>query len=57
MYKEKLRMARQQDVVGAGIGLIDIIRKSNHPIAYTLQAVDETTQFFTLSVTLFKIIP
>jgi predicted ATPase/serine phosphatase RsbU (regulator of sigma subunit)/tRNA A-37 threonylcarbamoyl transferase component Bud32 len=56
MYKEKLRMARQQDVVGAGIGLIDIIRKSNHPIVYTLQAVDETTQFFTLSVTLFKTI-
>lgn len=57
MYKEKLRMARQRDVIGAGIGLIDIIRKSNHPIVYTLQAVDEITQFFTLSVTLFKIIP
>jgi serine phosphatase RsbU (regulator of sigma subunit) len=57
MYKEKLRMARKQEVIGAGIGLIEIIRKSNHPIGYAIQTVDEDTQFFTLSVNLFKITP
>ncbi|MDD1617857.1 MAG: SiaB family protein kinase, partial [Methylococcaceae bacterium] len=55
LYKEKLRMARKQETVGAGIGLIEIIRKSGHPISYTTQTIDENTQFFTLSVNLFKV--
>lgn len=55
LYKEKLRMTRKQEAVGAGIGLIDIIRKSNHKIVYAIQTIDENTQFFTLSVNLAKI--
>jgi predicted ATPase/serine phosphatase RsbU (regulator of sigma subunit)/tRNA A-37 threonylcarbamoyl transferase component Bud32 len=54
LYKEKLRTARQQQA-GGGIGLIDIIRKSGHPIIYTVQTIDENSQFFTLSVNLFKV--
>ncbi len=57
LYKEKLRMARKQENTGAGIGLIDIIRKSNHPISYAIQKIDENTQFFTLSVSLVKVTP
>jgi predicted ATPase/tRNA A-37 threonylcarbamoyl transferase component Bud32 len=55
LYKEKLRTVRKQEAVGAGIGLIEIIRKSGHPILYTTQTMDENTQFFTLSVNLFKV--
>jgi predicted ATPase/serine phosphatase RsbU (regulator of sigma subunit)/tRNA A-37 threonylcarbamoyl transferase component Bud32 len=55
LYKEKLRNVRQQQAVGAGIGLIEIRRKSTYPITYNLQAVDEEAQFFTLSVILFKV--
>lgn len=55
LYKEKLRTARQQNVIGAGIGLVDILRKSNQPIIYSSQMIDEHHQFFTLSVSLFKV--
>ena len=55
LYKEKLRTARKQEAIGAGIGLIEIARKSGHPIGYTLQTIDENSQFFTLSVNLFKV--
>ncbi len=57
LYKEKLRMARSQEGTGAGIGLIDIIRKSGQPVIYAIQTIDENIQFFTLSVNLFKVIP
>jgi predicted ATPase/serine phosphatase RsbU (regulator of sigma subunit)/tRNA A-37 threonylcarbamoyl transferase component Bud32 len=55
LYKEKLHTARQHKAVGAGIGLIEIIRKSGHPIMYNTQTMDENTQFFTLSINLFKV--
>ena len=54
LYKEKLHTARKQAVIGAGIGLIDIVRKSGSPISYAIQIADEDTQFFTLSVSLSK---
>lgn len=57
LYKEKLRMARTHQGSGAGIGLIDIIRKTDHPIAFTRQKNDENSQFLTLSVNLSKVAP
>jgi len=56
LYKQQLRSERSKEAKGAGIGLIDIIRKSGNPLKYEIQTVDEQTQFFTLSVNLPKVL-
>ena len=55
LYKQQLRSERNKESNGAGIGLIDMIRKSGSALRYEIQAVDEQTQFFTLSVNLPKV--
>lgn len=54
LYKQQLRSKRSKDAKGAGLGLLEIIRKSGNPLKYEIQSVDEKTQFFTLSVNLPK---
>ena len=54
MYKEKLRMTRKEGVRGAGIGLIDIIRKSRNPLQLEMYETGEKTMFVTLSAELAK---
>jgi hypothetical protein len=55
LYKQQLRSKRNEEATGAGLGLIDIIRKSGNPLIYEIQSVDKNTQFFTLSVNLPKV--
>ncbi len=55
MYKDRLRSERPEDSRGAGIGLIDIGRKSGVALNYEIQPIDEKTQFFSLSITLPKV--
>lgn len=54
MYKEKLRITRKEGVRGAGIGLIDIIRKSRNPLKLEMYETGEKTMFVTLSAELAK---
>ena len=54
LYKEKLRAPRPGGGKGAGIGLIDIKRKSENPLETSIQAIDEQTVFFALSVNIGK---
>ncbi len=54
LYKEKLRLTRKEGVTGAGIGLIDIIRKSSNPLKIEMYETNEQTMFVTLSVELAK---
>jgi hypothetical protein len=54
LYKEKLRAARREGEKGAGIGLIEIKRKADSPLDAAIQALDEQTVFFTLSVNIGK---
>lgn len=54
LYKERLRTARREGEKGAGIGLIEIMRKSESLLETTMQTLDEQTVFFTLSINIAK---
>ncbi|MFK5984171.1 MAG: SiaB family protein kinase [Pseudomonadota bacterium] len=54
LYKQQLRTARNEGKTGAGIGLIDLLRKSQQPLEYEMDNYDEKHQFFTLKVILKK---
>ncbi|MEL0635569.1 MULTISPECIES: biofilm regulation protein kinase SiaB [Marinomonas] len=50
-YKTQLRQPRDlQAVTGAGLGLIDMARKSTKPMEATLKPIDDETAYFSLSV-------
>lgn len=48
LYKEQRRKPMQDGALGAGLGLIDMARKTSKPLSYEVQAIDEETAFFTL---------
>ncbi|PJZ59106.1 hypothetical protein EHQ76_11485 [Leptospira barantonii] len=48
-YQQQLRSDRPDDSKGAGVGLIDIARKSDGPLSYDIAPVDDKHSFFTLS--------
>jgi hypothetical protein len=49
-FKEKMKSSREKGKRGAGLGLIDIARRSGHPISYGVTPVDENRSFLVLSV-------
>jgi len=49
-YKERIKAVRETGRHGAGVGLIDIARKSGSPIVYKVTDVDDTNSFLVLSV-------
>ncbi len=52
MYKEQLRNGRISAKGGAGLGLIDIARKTNKPIQYHFLPLNEEQQYFVLKVSI-----
>jgi hypothetical protein len=53
LYKEQLRKPREDGVVtGAGLGLIDIARKSSEPLQASLDELGGGKAFFTLRATI-----
>lgn len=50
LYKQKLKNDELKVGKGAGIGLLDIARKSNEPLKYHFQDVDDKYVFFSLYV-------
>lgn len=53
LYKEQLRRPRTEGATtGAGIGLIDVARKSSSPIQCNLDPLEDGRAFFTLRVTI-----
>ncbi|PJZ69663.1 hypothetical protein CH373_09195 [Leptospira perolatii] len=48
-YQQQLRAERPDDSKGAGVGLIDIGRKSDGPLKFHFDKVDSTQSFFTVS--------
>ena len=53
LYKEQLRKPREEGVVtGAGLGLIDIARKSSEPLRASLDELGGGKAFFTLRATI-----
>ncbi len=54
LYKAQLRAERPEDAKGAGIGLIDVLRRAGNPIDHTLTAIDQQYGFMTLSLLVGK---
>lgn len=48
LYKEQRRKPLDANARGAGLGLIDMARKTSQPLSYELQPIDENLAFFTL---------
>ena len=51
-YKEKRRAAKQDDSKGAGIGFIEMARKSTKPIEYSFEKIDTEYSFFTIKISI-----
>lgn len=50
IYKEKIRMHRDENSEGAGLGLIDMARRSSEPLEYFFMKKDENYHYFSLNV-------
>ena len=48
-YKEQMRRDVQPDALGAGLGLLEIARRSSAPMRSELREVDQTYLFFSLT--------
>jgi len=48
LYKEQRRKPLESNARGAGLGLIDMARKTSQPLSYEIQPIDENIAFFTL---------
>ncbi|WP_347488968.1 SiaB family protein kinase [Desulfoscipio sp. XC116] len=51
LYKEQIRQELAPGSQGAGVGLIDIARKSKHAIKYSIVDIDGHLSFFSIKVT------
>lgn len=49
-YKEQLRKERRPDGQGAGLGLIEIARRSSRPVEYSFTPLEGGRAYFSLSV-------
>jgi hypothetical protein len=49
-YREVISEERQPGQVGAGLGLIDIARKSENQLEYEFSDINDDKSFFTLTV-------
>jgi hypothetical protein len=53
LYKQQLRMPRDAELAsGAGLGLIDVARKSSAPLECSLDLLEAGKAFFTLRATI-----
>ena len=50
LYRERLRQEIPPGGTGAGVGLIDMARRSSEQLSYSLDSVDDDYDFFSLSV-------
>lgn len=46
LYKEKIKESRLSDKGGAGLGFIDIVKKTGNKIRFKFEKIDENTSFF-----------
>jgi hypothetical protein len=51
-YKEKRRNEKPEDSKGAGLGFIELARKSVKPIEFEVQRIDDEFSFFSLKTTI-----
>jgi len=51
LYKQKLKQDIALTSKSAGLGIVDIARKSSSPLEFSLENIDELYSFFTLKAT------
>lgn len=51
-YKERRRAGKEGDSKGAGIGFIEMARKSCEPLEFNFQKIDEKYSFFTIKISI-----
>jgi hypothetical protein len=49
-YKQQMKAPREEGKEGAGVGMIDIVRKAGNPILYKVTPIDGANSFLVLSV-------
>lgn len=54
LYKTQMRQGRLSDKGGAGLGFIDIARKTGHKLDYHFMPIDSKTHFFILTSTITR---
>jgi hypothetical protein len=54
VYKKRLKQPREEGKVGAGVGLISVVRKAGNPIQFESISVDVDHAFFVLSIQINK---
>lgn len=52
LYKERLRGAAEPNSKGAGLGFIEMARKSSQPIEYNFKSVDDHFSFFSYKISI-----
>lgn len=54
LHKTKMRETAISDKGGAGLGFIDMVRKTGNPLEYHFEPIDETSSFFLLKSRILK---
>lgn len=54
VYKEQLKLPREEGKIGGGVGLISIVRKAGNPIEVQTTVIDERQTFVVLSIRVNK---
>jgi Family of unknown function (DUF6272) len=54
LYKDIIKKTKLSEKGGAGLGFVDMARKSGHPLGYSFELVDETFSFFSLKTTISR---
>ena len=55
LYKQQIREGRLSDKGGAGLGFIDIARKTGQKLIYSFLKIDEESSFFVLTSTISRL--
>jgi len=55
LYKQKIKEGRLSEKGGAGLGFIDIARKTGQKLVYSFLKIDEEKSFFVLTTTILRL--
>ena len=55
LYKQKIKEGRLSEKGGAGLGFIDIARKTGQKLVYSFIKIDEEKSFFVLTSTISRL--
>lgn len=54
LYKKKIKESRLSDKGGAGLGFIDMVKKTGNPLGFAFRPINDLTSFFVLKTTISR---